>query len=145
MRDVVAWGDSLVSQGATGSGWICVNAGDSSIYNAAVKAAGPEKSVGKDYAVNLNVTGDTRLRIENVVAASCFRNATLREVGYKSDANVVYGVWRCEEGNVVGEFQLQKRAKPDPVSKTTEYCTFAMFYNNLGIPVGIATDFYGSQ
>ncbi len=70
----------------------------------------------------------------------CFENAKLVHLSYDNKLNVVYGVWRCSEGSMIGEFQLA-HYKPGTTYPASDDCKKAFFPKTLELPLGAATTF----
>lgn len=91
-----------------------------------------------------NNNPDQGVEIKNLidqgeVNTRCYKKAKLVRMTYYADMNVVSGVYRCEEGNVIGEFQLAFYLSPDATPQND--CAFAVFYKDWNIPAGQATMF----
>lgn len=123
-KEIVAWGERHISHG--GGGRNCSLTTDAELRRAARKPDGVQE-VG-----NL-------ISFEGKRADACFRKASLRQLKYNSRDGVLAGVWRCEEGDIVGEFRLSYVEPPRKIGGADWFCDFAVFKPEWNIPVGEAT------
>lgn len=135
LRRIVDWGERLAASGTSGGGWTCTNATDDKIRQAASAVAGLLDPAAVVRARNMNLV------VAHPRPRECFTKAENRLLAYDAELDVVYGVWRCSSGDLVGEFQIAIYREQTPVS-TDQFCTYAMFYEDLAIPLGAVTAFW---
>ncbi len=64
----------------------------------------------------------------------------LEEMRYSAQYNVVSGIYRCEEKDMVEEWQLSVYLEPRSVNYE-DYCSVGRFMKAWDVPIGAATAF----
>ena len=133
MGDLESWAENIKSYGSVGRP--CVSIDAKNIFD----ALSPKKQT------EVHSVGElTRFlppeRFTNY--PECLENAELKELEYNATRRFVSGTWRCQDGDMIGEFQLTYFSYESAFSGY-DSCFAAIFPAFLEIPVGLVTDFKG--